>query len=107
MILSVMAQHSLGKESSKEDSKVVDRTVSTQPLIMPLNMTELQNHDYNALVEYLPEEERKTLLHKDTVPQAQLQSPFEAIGGLQQHIHQLKEMIVLPLLYPSTFFFDF
>lgn len=28
---------------------------------------------------------------------------FDSVGGLQDHIHQLKEMVLIPLLYPELF----
>lgn len=28
---------------------------------------------------------------------------FDSVGGLSNHIHALKEMVVFPLLYPEIF----
>ncbi|KAH8928837.1 AAA-domain-containing protein [Atractiella rhizophila] len=40
----------------------------------------------------------------DTDPLAPAVPPsFESVGGLQNHIQQLKEMVTLPLLYPEVF----
>ena len=46
----------------------------------------------------------RDLLRADVIPVAvDSKIDFNSVGGLEKHIHSLKEMVVLPLLYPDVF----
>ena len=46
----------------------------------------------------------RDLLRADVMPVAvDSKIGFDSVGGLEKHIHSLKEMVVLPLLYPDVF----
>lgn len=47
---------------------------------------------------------RRDLLRADIVPVAvEAHIDFKSVGGLEKHVQALKEMVVLPLLYPDVF----
>ncbi|KAJ3100961.1 ATPase AAA domain-containing protein 2 [Phlyctochytrium bullatum] len=83
--------------------------------IEPLNIAELIRAQESAILKDLPPEEREKFEKEarlfrtsakdlaDTDPVATSQVSFDAIGGLEDHIRSLKEMVVMPLLYPEIF----
>ncbi|KAJ3193850.1 ATPase AAA domain-containing protein 2 [Irineochytrium annulatum] len=88
---------------------------SRGPTIDPINLNELLRQQEMALMKDLPEEERDKMEKEmrmfrstsskdlaDTDPLAVTVS-FDHVGGLTDHIRSLKEMVVMPLLYPEVF----
>ncbi|KAJ3331664.1 hypothetical protein HDU76_002579 [Blyttiomyces sp. JEL0837] len=84
--------------------------------IEPININEILRVQEQALLKDLPEEERKSFEESakifrssggkdlaDTDPANAGTVNFDAIGGLEEHIRSLKEMVVMPLLYPEVF----
>ncbi|KAJ3033216.1 TAT-binding protein-like protein 7, AAA ATPase, partial [Rhizoclosmatium hyalinum] len=70
----------------------------------------------SAIIKDLPEEERIKYQENarlfrstggkdlaDTDPVSTSTVNFDSIGGLEEHIRSLKEMVVMPLLYPEIF----
>ncbi|KAJ3234790.1 ATPase AAA domain-containing protein 2B [Chytriomyces hyalinus] len=93
-----------------------DRTVNRGNNIEPINIMEIMRAQEHAIMKDLPEEERKKyeqnarLFRKnggkdlaDTDPVSTATINFDSIGGLEDHIRSLKEMVVMPLLYPEIF----
>ncbi|KAJ3400688.1 ATPase AAA domain-containing protein 2B [Chytriomyces hyalinus] len=93
-----------------------DRTVNRGNNIEPINIMEIMRAQEHAIMKDLPEEERKKyeqnarLFRKnggkdlaDTDPVSTSTINFDSIGGLEDHIRSLKEMVVMPLLYPEIF----
>ncbi|KAJ3200999.1 hypothetical protein HDU82_008450, partial [Entophlyctis luteolus] len=86
---------------------------SRREAIEPLNIMEILRSQELAVFKDLPDEERKKYENsarlfrsgggKDTDPISTSSVNFESIGGLEDHIRSLKEMVVMPLLYPEIF----
>ncbi|KAJ3213048.1 ATPase AAA domain-containing protein 2 [Dinochytrium kinnereticum] len=84
-------------------------------IIEPINIAEIIRAQESAILKDLPEEEREEFEKDsrmfrtsskdlaDTDPVGVSKVSFESIGGLEDHIRSLKEMVVMPLLYPEIF----
>ncbi|KAJ3072638.1 ATPase AAA domain-containing protein 2 [Podochytrium sp. JEL0797] len=82
----------------------------------PVNIMEILRAQEQSIFKDLPEEERKEYEENarlfrpsggkdlaDTDPVSTSTITFDSIGGLESHIRSLKEMVVMPLLYPEIF----
>ncbi|KAJ3124888.1 ATPase AAA domain-containing protein 2B [Physocladia obscura] len=96
---------SSGNKSSRRDNP-----------IEPVNILEILRAQEQSVFKDLPESEKKKYENKarlfrsgagkdlaDTDPISTSAVNFESIGGLDDHIRSLKEMVVMPLLYPEIF----
>ncbi|KAJ1562366.1 ATPase AAA domain-containing protein 2B, partial [Cladochytrium tenue] len=82
----------------------------------PLNIREILRAQEQAILRDLPEDERKKFEDEarlfrgsggkdlaDVDPLEVSNVSFDSVGGLEEHIRSLKEMVVMPLLYPEVF----
>ncbi|XBW36898.1 hypothetical protein QEN19_002477 [Hanseniaspora menglaensis] len=80
----------------------------TQPLLVPPNNLKNKNHKYTPKLNGLESDSSSSSSDEqvtaDTDPiQIPKETSFNDIGGLDNYITQLKEMITLPLLYPELY----
>jgi len=71
----------------------------------PINLEDLAIYDERAAPDYGSKKiKRNPATTREVLPvQIDLNASWEDVGGLKSHINKLKEMIMLPLMYPREF----
>ncbi len=78
------------------------RLASERDSIQPINKT--NSHDFGVGGSVLDKASKRDLLRADVTPLTiDPNIGFSSVGGLDKHINALKEMVLLPLLYPDMF----
>ncbi|OBA27910.1 AAA-domain-containing protein, partial [Hanseniaspora valbyensis NRRL Y-1626] len=79
-----------------------------QPLLLPPDRSKNKNHNFTPTLKGMESDSSSSSsdehINADTDPiQIPKETSFDNIGGLDNYITQLKEMIMLPLLYPELY----
>ena len=79
-----------------------------QPLLLPPDRSKNKNHNFTPTLKGMESDSSSSSsdeqINADTDPiQIPKETSFDSIGGLDNYITQLKEMIMLPLLYPELY----
>lgn len=97
--------------NNRDSAQSLSRQPSAQVRsLAPVNMVDLVRNQQVHLISLLPEEERseytkdKTDSLGDSSKNTEIPvETFDNIGGLQEHVKSLKEMVAMPLMYPEIF----
>jgi len=87
---------SSGDENSMDEEESDD---GAGKQVKPINLTDLGIYDEKAAPEYQAQHMRSD----STAVKISADMDWSHIGGVKGHIQKLKEMILLPLIYPSEF----